>query len=93
MVAISVAPLEAAIRQRAIAGAVVLVANDKRDVLWQHSSGFANVERQIPMRTDSLFWAASCLSKPLTGTAAMILADDGCLDLDAPIQQYLSDWP
>jgi CubicO group peptidase (beta-lactamase class C family) len=36
------------------------------------------------MKTNSIFWIAS-MSKPVTSAAAMILVDDGKLDLDAPV--------
>jgi CubicO group peptidase (beta-lactamase class C family) len=42
------------------------------------------------MKTNSIFWIAS-MSKPVTSVAAMILVDDGKLDLDAPVARYLPE--
>jgi CubicO group peptidase (beta-lactamase class C family) len=42
------------------------------------------------MKPDSIFWIAS-MSKPVTSVAAMILADNGKLDLDAPVAKYLPE--
>src|ERR1044072_5202060 len=42
------------------------------------------------MKTDSIFWIAS-MSKPVTSVAAMILVDDGKLELDAPVARYLPE--
>jgi CubicO group peptidase (beta-lactamase class C family) len=42
------------------------------------------------MKRDSIFWIAS-MTKPITSVAAMILGEDGKLDLDAPVAQYLSE--
>ncbi len=33
------------------------------------------------------------VTKPITATAALRLVEDGKLDLDAPVNRYLSDWP
>jgi CubicO group peptidase (beta-lactamase class C family) len=42
------------------------------------------------MKTDSIFWIAS-MTKPVTSVAAMILVEDGKLDLDAPVARYLPE--
>ena len=53
-------------------------------------SDFRTAPRRLPMKTDSIFWIAS-MSKPVTSVAAMILVDDGKLELDAPVAQYLPE--
>ncbi|HRA33116.1 MAG TPA: serine hydrolase domain-containing protein [Thermomicrobiales bacterium] len=50
--------------------------------------GVAKLTTGEPMRTDSLCRIAS-ISKVFTATLAMILADEGTLDLDTPVSQYL----
>ena len=52
--------------------------------------GYANVEKKIPMKEDSFFWVAS-MTKAVAATCAMILVDEGKLDLDAPITDYLPE--
>jgi len=52
--------------------------------------GFQDRAKTIPMKTNSIFWIAS-MSKPVTSVAAMILVDDGKLDLDAPVARYLPE--
>src|SRR5260370_13043864 len=52
--------------------------------------GFKARAKTIPMKTNSIFWIAS-MSKPVTSVAAMILVDDGKLDLDAPVTRYLPE--
>ena len=42
------------------------------------------------MTTSSIFWIAS-MTKPITSVAAMMLVDDGKLDLDAPVAKYLPE--
>ena len=83
-------PLQAAVGRGAIAGAVVLVA-DAEGNRWTQAVGMADVADDLPMTTDALFWAASALSKPLTATAAMLLVDEGRLDLDSPLVRYLPE--
>jgi CubicO group peptidase (beta-lactamase class C family) len=43
------------------------------------------------MQANSIFWIAS-MTKPVTSVAAMILVDDGKLDLDAPVARYLPEF-
>jgi CubicO group peptidase (beta-lactamase class C family) len=52
--------------------------------------GFQDRAKTIPKKTNSIFWIAS-ISKPVTSVAAMILVDDGKLDLDAPVARYLPE--
>lgn len=50
--------------------------------------GVAKLSTGEPLRADALFRIAS-ISKVFTATLAMILVDEGKLDLDAPVSQYL----
>ncbi|WP_404401478.1 serine hydrolase domain-containing protein [Pelagibacterium halotolerans] len=43
-----------------------------------------------PMHPDSIFRIAS-VSKPITAAAAMVLVDDGKIDLDDPVDRYLPE--
>lgn len=70
-----------------LAGAVTLVAN-KDKVLDLGAVGFADVEAKTPLKTDAMFWIAS-MSKPITGTALMLLVDEGLVKLDDPVEKYL----
>jgi CubicO group peptidase (beta-lactamase class C family) len=71
-------------------GAVMLIArNDK--VAYLQAVGFQDREKKIPMKTDAIFRLAS-MTKPIVVTAAMILAEEGKLDLDAPVSQYLPEF-
>jgi len=79
--------LARAIAQQRIVGTVVLVARQGR-VVYQRSAGFADREAQRPMREDQLFRFAS-LTKPLVAVTALRLADQGQLDLQAPVSRYL----
>jgi len=72
-----------------VPGAVVAIAKDGKLAFLQ-AIGFQDRAKTIPMKTNSIFWIAS-MSKPVTSVAAMILVDEGKLDLDAPIAKYLPE--
>lgn len=79
----------AAIARRDLPGAVVVIG--RRDgVLYQKAFGSRQVQPSIePMTEDTIFDVAS-LTKPIvTATAAMLLAERGKLDLDAPVRRYV----
>ncbi|NEV64901.1 serine hydrolase domain-containing protein [Thiorhodococcus minor] len=57
-------------------------------VLWAEGFGLASVAESRPATADTLYRAAS-LAKPLTAIGLMRLVDQGALDLDAPIGDYL----
>lgn len=61
-------------------------------VRWSRGFGMADIERAIPASADSIFRFAS-VSKPITATAALRLAERGALDLDAPVQTYVPSFP
>lgn len=73
-----------------LAGAVALVAN-KDKVLDVASVGWMDIAAKQPMRADALFWIAS-QSKPITGTALMMLVDEGKVNLDDPVEKYLPEF-
>ena len=73
-----------------LAGAVTVVANKDR-VLDLDAVGFMDVGAKQAMKPDSLFWIAS-MSKPITGTALMLLVDEGKVKLDDPIEKYLPEF-
>ena len=71
-------------------GVVVLVANKER-VLAIETAGYASLANKTPMRADAVFWIAS-MSKSLTGTALMMLVDEGKVSLDDPVEKYLPEF-
>ncbi len=58
-------------------------------VLTATPQGFAR--RDIAVSNDTLFQVASC-SKTATGLAVLTLVRDGHIDLDMPVNRYLSRW-
>jgi CubicO group peptidase (beta-lactamase class C family) len=79
----------------AVPGLGAAVWQDGR-VVWEGSTGLRDVEGRLPVTPDTLFRLAS-VSKLFAATAAAKLADEGKIDLDAPMQRQLSwlgaRWP
>ena len=45
---------------------------------------------KIPLKPDAIFWIAS-MTKPVTSVAAMMLVEEGKLELEAPVAKYLPE--
>jgi len=64
----------------------------KDSIIFEETYGIADLENNVPATTKTIYRTAS-ISKWLTATAAMILVNQGKLDLDTPIQNYCSYFP
>jgi CubicO group peptidase (beta-lactamase class C family) len=73
----------------AFPGAVAAIARNGK-VAYLRAVGFRDHAKTIPLRTDAIFWIAS-MTKPVTSVAAMMLVEEGKLDLAAPVHQYLPE--
>jgi CubicO group peptidase (beta-lactamase class C family) len=71
-----------------IAGAVVLVVKDGK-VLFAKGYGYADVEKRIPVTADGTLFRPGSISKLFTWTAVMQLVEQGKLDLDRDVNDYL----
>jgi CubicO group peptidase (beta-lactamase class C family) len=60
------------------------------EVLFSRGYGYADLERDIPFRPDSSSTRIGSISKPFVATAVMQLVEQGKLDLDGDINQYLT---
>ncbi len=78
------------VARKQIAGAVVLVARQGKVVLLK-AIGSQDVEAGIAMSPETIFRIAS-MSKPVTTTAIMILADQGRIDISDAISRYLPEF-
>ena len=57
---------------------------------WQHYAGLGNAETKSPITEASIFPAAS-MGKQVFAWAALQLVQEGKLDLDRPLKEYLED--
>ena len=69
--------------------AVALI--DDQDTVWQAAFGLANVEKDVPATVGTVYKLWS-IAKVLTAIETMRLAEEGLVDLDAPITDYLPDF-
>ena len=60
-----------------------------QDLIWSKGFGFADVDKKTPMTPQTIFRIAS-VTKLFTCTAIMQLRDQGKLQLDDPVEKYLS---
>ncbi|PHR90795.1 MAG: hypothetical protein COA78_34405 [Blastopirellula sp.] len=82
--------LKDAVSQQQVAGGTVLVLH-RGEVVFEESFGFADILSKTPFKADTPVIVAS-ISKPLLGTAAFRLAEQGKLDHSAAISDYLPEF-
>src|SRR6266567_2140109 len=76
------------LQNRNIAGAVVSVVKDG-NVLFQKGYGYADVEAKRPVLPDQTLFRPGSISKLFSATAVMQLVEQGKLDLDRDVNDYL----
>ena len=84
------AELDALVERGAFPGIVGMVAR-RGKVAFAHATGQLDVETGAAMQLDSLLRIYS-MTKPITSVAAMLLVEDGALELDAPVARWLPEW-
>jgi CubicO group peptidase (beta-lactamase class C family) len=78
------------LRELRIPGAAVAVIQDGR-VAVMRGYGYADLERRIPV-TPATGFSVGSISKAVTAWGVMRLVDQGKLELDAPVERYLTRW-
>src|ERR1044071_775068 len=58
-------------------------------IVWEESFGFADKERKIKATVNTPYYVAS-VTKTITATALMKLAEEKKINLDSPVNTYLS---
>jgi len=79
--------IEAEIAAGSIPGAVAIIARNGT-IVYHKSFGFADIDEQTPMQTDSIFRIAS-MTKAVTTVAAMMLYEQGRFQLNDPLSKYI----
>jgi CubicO group peptidase (beta-lactamase class C family) len=83
------ADMQARVDAGKLSGVVMMVAQDG-EILMHDSVGYQNVEDQVPMSNDSIFRIFS-MTKPIAGTALMMLYDEGKFTLDDPVEKHMPE--
>jgi CubicO group peptidase (beta-lactamase class C family) len=55
------------------------------------AQGFADIERGVPVKDDTIFRIYS-MTKPITSIAFMMLVEEGRVALDEPVHRYIPEW-
>ena len=71
-----------------IPGATGLIFKKDGEIIWSANFGYKNLENQLPVEDSTLFLMAS-VSKTFAATAIMQLWENGLIDLDESINNYL----
>jgi CubicO group peptidase (beta-lactamase class C family) len=79
--------LQAYVDSGKLAGVYAVIARNGR-ISYEHTAGWLDLERRIPMRRDALFRIFS-MTKPVVAVAALKLVDQGKLSLDDPVTKYI----
>lgn len=83
------ADVQSRVENEKLSGAVIMIAQDG-EIQLSESYGYQNVEDQVPMNMDTIFRIFS-MTKPVTGTALMILHDEGKFQLSDPVSKYIPE--
>ncbi|MBC7812293.1 MAG: beta-lactamase family protein [Burkholderiales bacterium] len=78
------------LEEHQVAGAAIAVIHDG-EVAWTQGYGVANLDSAEPVTPDTVFHVAS-ISKAFTAWAILGLVESGDIELDAPVDQYLTRW-
>ncbi len=78
------------IEKKSLAGASVAVARQGK-VVYFKTFGMMDVEAGKPMREDTIFRIYS-MSKSITTAAALLLVDEGKINLDDPVANYIPEF-
>ena len=78
-----------ALRDRVPGAAAALV--HRGELVWEGQTGVVDRESKAAVGADTVFQVAS-LSKPVTALGVMLLVEEGRLDLDRPVWDYIDDW-
>ncbi|HVR28947.1 MAG TPA: serine hydrolase domain-containing protein [Thermoanaerobaculia bacterium] len=61
------------------------------NVVWERAAGVVDRESQEPVATETTFQVAS-LSKPVAALGVLLLVEEGRIDLDRPVWDYIESW-
>jgi CubicO group peptidase (beta-lactamase class C family) len=73
--------------ERDLPSVAVAVVKDGK-IVWEEGFGWADRERRLPA-TERTPYSLASVSKPITATGLMVLAERGAVDLDRPANDYL----
>ena len=83
--------MAAHLKYKPMAGATISVVKDG-EIFFVKGYGFADLEKQVPVDGEQSLFRPGSTSKLFTWTAVMQLVEQGKLDLDADVNQYIPNF-
>ncbi|MEN8144230.1 MAG: serine hydrolase domain-containing protein [Gemmatimonadota bacterium] len=83
--------IEGVIDAQGLVGTQAAVWHDG-EIVFEGAWGFADIAQNVPVTRETRFLIAS-ITKTMTGLTVLRLAEQGDIDLDEPIQTYVSEFP
>lgn len=77
------------VTNRRVPSIVVAVAEDGK-IVWEEAFGWADVENRVRATPNTIYRLGS-ISKTITATGLMLLVEQGKVDLDEPVVDYLPE--
>jgi CubicO group peptidase (beta-lactamase class C family) len=81
--------IRAELVEQVLPSLAVAVARDG-EILWEEGFGWADRENRV-LATEHTMYSLASISKPITATGLMLLQEQGKLELDRPINDYLGE--
>ncbi len=78
------------IKEDQLNGATMIILRNGK-IVYHKAFGFANKQKNIPMRTDHIFRIAS-MTKPIISVAAMMLYEEGRFFLTDPLSKFIPEF-
>lgn len=78
--------------QSGVSGLAISIGRNNT-IAWSGGFGYADMEQQVVINPAHSLFRVGSLAKPMTAVAVGQLVEAGKLDLDAPVQTYLPDFP
>ena len=82
--------IAAELQQKGIPALSIALVDDQK-IVWARGFGFADVAKQIPATANTVYRVGS-VSKLFTDLAVMQLVEQGKLDLDKPVSDYVPEF-
>lgn len=84
--------VESWMQESEIPGLAICISRNG-DIVWSQGFGYADLEHKVPVYPDRTRFRIGSISKPLTAAALGILMEQGRIDPDAPVQDYVTYFP
>ena len=75
-------------KENNIPGVAVIIIQDGK-IIFSKGYGYGNIEKQVNLSAENSVFRVASIAKLITAAAVMKLAEEGKIDLDAPVNNYL----